>query len=47
LAVFTEIRLIKKEEKHAQSITAFRTGIRRTGGCNNTKDNVYGAVIMT
>jgi len=36
-AVFTEIRLIKKEEKHAQSITAFRTGIRRTGGCNKYK----------
>jgi len=35
LAVFTEIRLIKKKEKHAQSITAFRTGIRRTGGCYN------------
>jgi len=30
LAVFTEIRF-KKEEKHAQSITAFRTGIRRNG----------------
>jgi len=36
LAVFTEIRLIKKkEEKHAQNITAFRTRIRRTGGCKN------------
>ena len=32
LAISTEIRLIKKkEEKHAQSITAFRTGIRRNG----------------
>jgi len=33
-AVFTEIRSLKKEKKPEAFHNSFRTGIRRTGGCN-------------